>query len=183
VIRSHPYLSAPDVDHEVRWYLLKLADMLVRGAEEQPPKVTIHLPPTPVTEVPPPLPVVKLKARPSVKIDNTPVTHSPLTPFATAPKLKLLPGGSVTPGPSSTTPTVKRIGSSAIAVPKAPKQVPVPPRSDHKPPSKHVPRARSGGMELSDLHACRNMLRKLQTNKHATLFLQPVDPIRDRAPR
>jgi transcription initiation factor TFIID subunit 2 len=183
------YLSAPDVDYEVRWYLLKLADMVVRGAEEQPPKVTIHLPPTPVTEVPPPLPVVKLNvkaSRPSVKTDLGTPARSPLTPFAQTPKVRLVPSGSVTPGPvSATTPVPKRTGS-ILVMPKGPKGVATGSgsRKETKPISKapQPKKALSSGMEQADLSACRNMLRKLQSNKHATLFLQPVDPVRDKAP-
>src|ERR1700729_1708443 len=81
--------SAPDVDQEVRWGIIKLADILIRGAEEVAPKVTIHLPPTPAQETPPPLPAVKLpsKTRPVPKASGPP-GRSPLVPFA-PPKLKL----------------------------------------------------------------------------------------------
>jgi transcription initiation factor TFIID subunit 2 len=49
--------------------------------------------------------------------------------------------------------------------------------------SAHVPKAQSGGMSLNDLRASRNALKKLKTNKHSVIFLQPVDPIRDHAPK
>ena len=54
-----------------------------------------------------------------------------------------------------------------------------------KPESRQVPvlKAQSGGMSLNDLRACRNALKKLKSNKHALLFNQPVDPIRDHAPK
>jgi len=51
------------------------------------------------------------------------------------------------------------------------------------PKSAHVPKAQSGGMPLNDLRASRNALKKLKINKRAPIFLQPVDPIRDHAPR
>ncbi|KAG9119851.1 hypothetical protein FRC07_004918, partial [Ceratobasidium sp. 392] len=51
-----PIMLAPDVDHEVRWCMLKLADLIYRPAEEPPVKLKIHLPMTPVTEMPPSLP-------------------------------------------------------------------------------------------------------------------------------
>jgi transcription initiation factor TFIID subunit 2 len=47
----------------------------------------------------------------------------------------------------------------------------------------HVPKSQSGGMSLNDFRASRNALKKLQSNKHARIFLQPVDPIRDHAPK
>lgn len=34
-----------------------------------------------------------------------------------------------------------------------------------------------------DLKASRNALKKIKSNKHAAAFLQPVDPIRDHAPK
>lgn len=46
----------------------------------------------------------------------------------------------------------------------------------------HTPKAQSGGMSTVDYRASRAALKKLNTNKHAKLFLQPVDPIRDHAP-
>jgi transcription initiation factor TFIID subunit 2 len=38
-------------------------------------------------------------------------------------------------------------------------------------------------MSLNDLRACRNALKKMQTHKRAGLFLQPVGPVRDHAPK
>src|SRR4051812_3132724 len=88
---------APDVDHEVRWCILKLADILIRGVEETPPKVTIHLPPTPVAEVAPQLPAVKVKApRPSKS--SVPPPKAPLVPAVVSNKLKL----ALAPADSST---------------------------------------------------------------------------------
>ncbi|KAI0937072.1 hypothetical protein AcV5_005059 [Taiwanofungus camphoratus] len=180
-----PIALAPDTDNEVRWCLLKLADLLIRGAEEAPPKVTIHLPPTPVAEVPPALPPVKvpLKSRPSFKSSGPPV-KSPLTPFAVPPKLRLLPSSSQvdisarTPSVATPTPLVeKRSESFAIPRPPAPKRA-----APEKRKPQNIPKAQSGGMSLNDLRACRNALKKLQTHKRAALFLQPVDPVRDRAP-
>ncbi len=36
-------------------------------------------------------------------------------------------------------------------------------------------------MSFADLTACRNTLKKLMQNKFATIFLNPVDPVRDQA--
>ncbi|PCH34126.1 hypothetical protein WOLCODRAFT_130217 [Wolfiporia cocos MD-104 SS10] len=175
-----PIALAPETDHEVRWCLLKLADLLIRGAEEAPPSVKIHLPPTPVAEAAPQIPTMKLplKARPSFKSGGPP-TKSFSIP---APKLKLS-SSSVQADVSTKTP-----GSAASAIERrdsiSTSRVPPPKRAP--PPEKkkvqNVPKAQSGGMSLNDLRACRNALKKLQTNRHAPVFLQPVDPIRDRAP-
>ncbi|KEP50373.1 transcription initiation factor TFIID subunit 2 [Rhizoctonia solani 123E] len=49
-----PIMLDPDADHEVRWCMLKLADLIYRPAEEPHVKIKIHIPPTPISEVPPP---------------------------------------------------------------------------------------------------------------------------------
>ncbi|THH30629.1 hypothetical protein EUX98_g3547 [Antrodiella citrinella] len=175
-----PIAMAPDADHEVRWWLLKLADLLIRGSEEAPPKVTIHLPPTPVNEVAPPLPTVKipLKQR-SIKAGGPPV-KSPLTPFTIPPKLKLPVNGGLYDSiatPSSATPTTEgRKPSFQIPKPPLKKATVV------KAASAKVPKAQTGGMSLPDLKASRLALKKVQGHKNAAVFLQPVDPVRDRAP-
>jgi transcription initiation factor TFIID subunit 2 len=38
-------------------------------------------------------------------------------------------------------------------------------------------------MSLNDLRACRNALKKIKPHKHAALFLEPVDPVRNHAPK
>ncbi|KAI8981206.1 hypothetical protein BD414DRAFT_93257 [Trametes punicea] len=175
-----PIALAPDADSEVRWCLLKLADLLIRGAEEAPPKVTIHLPPTPVAEAPPSIPSVKLPSKPVRTTKSGGPPRSPLTPFTVPPKLKLLPTPSqadvslVTPG--AVTPRAANEKRKEAPTPKASA------RAQEKKPGKAIPKAQSSGMTVNDLRACRNALKKLQTNKHAALFLQPVDPVRDRAP-
>ncbi|KAL4251521.1 Transcription initiation factor TFIID subunit 2 [Abortiporus biennis] len=181
-----PIAMAPDADIEVRWCLLKLADLLIRPSEEVPPKVTIHLPPTPVVETPPALPKVSLKTHKALK-SATPSIKSPLTPFTIPPKLKLPPSAPNadalmrTPSTAST-PTVDR-KAPTFTVPKPPKKVTDKVPLIAKPPApKKVPQARTSGMSQSDLSACRTAVKKMQTNKSAAVFLQPVDPVRDRAP-
>ncbi|KAJ3487118.1 hypothetical protein NLI96_g3752 [Meripilus lineatus] len=176
-----PIAMAPEADHEVRWCLLKLADLLIRPTEEVPPKVTIHLPPTPVTEVPPSLPPVKVPSkRPSLKT-SVPSVKGPHTPFTIPPKLKLPANGphtdSIIRTPSSHTPAVDRRPS--FPVPKPPKKVV---EKERRQPPKSAPKAQSSGMAVNDLRGSRNALKKLQTHKKAAVFLQPVDPVRDRAP-
>lgn len=163
--------------------------MLIKPAEEQPPKVTIHLPPTPVAEAPPPLPLPKTVLKPqrslslSIKAGGTTI-KSPLTPVTIPPKIKLPLNGTrvdVTPRAPST-PSVlpimerRRESGSAFAKGGVPKKVEIqrPPRA--------VPKSRSGGMDFYDEKACKAAVKKLQNHKRSYFFRQPVDPVRDRAP-
>ncbi|KAG1758866.1 hypothetical protein EDD22DRAFT_996790 [Suillus occidentalis] len=67
--------------------IIKLADIVLRGVEEIPSKVTNHLPPTPVTEIPPSLPVVKVLPKVSrpLKFGGPPARAPTVT--SPAPKL------------------------------------------------------------------------------------------------
>lgn len=180
--------SAPETDSEVRWCLLKVADLLIRGSEEQPPKVTIHLPPTPVVEAPPPIiPPVKLNTKPPRAIKASgPPTPSPRTSFTLPPKLKLVPSSaqvdaSSAPTPSTVAPeAAPRKRGGDFHVPKVPSKAA--PAHKEK-PGRVAPRAHASGMSAQDLMACKNALKKLQEHKKGRLFLQPVDPVRDRAPK
>ena len=164
-----------------------MADVLVRGAEEAPPKLSIHLPPsTPVTEIPPPLPLVKLPVppKPSRAIKsggprNTPVS-TPVTP-----KIRLVStahaeaaGTSSLHTPVTGQPAATKQGSTS----KTPAGTKLKVKTKNK-EAKAVPKAQSGGMASFDLKACRTALQKLKSSKHSNLFLQPVDPVRDRAPK
>jgi transcription initiation factor TFIID subunit 2 len=177
---------APDVDHEVRWCVLKLSDILIRGVDETAPTVKLHLPPTPVTETAPQLPPVKVpvKTQRTLKSGGSPI-KSPLVPFTIPSKLKL-PGASQpnavprTPGTPLMEAAKRGVVFATPAPPKPLKPKGRPPKG-HKP--SHVPKAQSGGMSLNDLRASRNALKKLQAHKHAAIFMQPVDPIRDHAPK
>ena len=171
----------------MRWWLLKLADLLIRGAEEVPPKVTIHLPPTPVNEVPPPLPPVKISVKQRSLQSGGPPTKSPLTPFTIPPKLKLPVNATpkdVLATPASATPLTAESGRRpSFQVPRPPVlKKPAPPKQGKPAPAK-IPKAQISGMSLPDLKGCRLALKKLQASKHAPVFLQPVDPVRDRAPK
>ncbi|GBE77479.1 Transcription initiation factor TFIID subunit 2 [Sparassis crispa] len=178
-----PIALAPDTDNEVRWCLLKLADLLIRGTDETPPKVTIHLPPTPVAEVPPPLPPVKVQLKPQRTLKSgAPSTKNLIVPFTVPPKLKLLPSSSQLDGsariPTAESPlSTREKRNEPFPIPKLPRKVVV-----EKKKEKNVPKAQSGGMSLNDLRASRNALKKLQMHKHSAVFMQPVDPVRDRAP-
>lgn len=171
----------------MRWCLLKLADLVFRGDPEQPPKVVIHLPPTPVIEAPPPLPIVvkpPLKPQRTLSIkEGVASVKSPLTPTIGSTKFKL-PGTGTRVDVSTRTPDIptpregRRASNGGFIVPKPP----VPKKMDAKPAPKHVPKAQSGGMTPQDVVGCRATLKKLVAHKSALLFRQPVDPVRDRAP-
>ncbi|RDX51973.1 hypothetical protein OH76DRAFT_1400878 [Lentinus brumalis] len=179
-----PIALSPGTDHEVRWCLIKLADLLIRGSEEQPPKVTIHLPPTPVVEAPPPiLPTVKISTKPPPRAIQAggPPTPSVRPSFTLPPKLKLVPSGaqvddSAVPTPSAATSQTHKRGGDLPKVAKAA------PAHKEKGPGKVAPRGQASGMSAQDLMACKNVLKKLQEHKRALIFRQPVDPVRDKAP-
>ncbi|KAF8727766.1 hypothetical protein AX14_007043, partial [Amanita brunnescens Koide BX004] len=179
-----PIALAPDVDHEVRWCILKLADLLIRPVDETPPTVKIHIP---VPEATPQLQSVKLptKVPRTVKAGGQP-TKSPLVPFAPSTRLRLpaspvVESKTITASPEPQRRSSIATASTPVATTKTQK---LKGRTPVKPESRQVPvlKAQSGGMSLNDLRACRNALKKLKSNKHALLFNQPVDPIRDHAP-
>ena len=111
--------------------MLKLADLAVRGTDEKPPKVTIHLPPTPATEVPPPSPApsgIKLipkAVKPQIKISaRRPSMPSPVATLTPGPtKLRLQPS---TPKPAA---VAEEIAQPEFKVPL----VPLPKAKDVKP--------------------------------------------------
>ncbi|CAK5264367.1 unnamed protein product [Mycena citricolor] len=260
-----PLALAPEVDHDVRLCLLKLADLLIKPVEETAPSVKIHISAsTPVAEKAPELPV-PAKARP-LKINGPATAASPGPVMASTPvppRLKLRPAtprestpststGSVEPaarvtppvrpplvrapvparpapaarsanatrpatatrptpaartapparGPSQSRPVPPPTTASSRAVSFAVPAVPlkskataaVPLAKAKVKPSHPAPqpvqdvkpakllKAQAAGMSLMDLRASRNVLKKLQNNKHAKIFLHPVDPIRDNAP-
>jgi transcription initiation factor TFIID subunit 2 len=190
----------PDTDHEVRWCLLKLADLLIRPVEETPPTVKIHIPSTPVIEAVPPInPPIKAKVpqritvktevapAPSklrnssistkLKLPGTPAVSSPRIPSISVPPVAEAP---VKKGVSFAQPSPPPAISHVSKKDKARSSKPVP-ASPTKPIA--VPRAQSGGLTFQDLKGCQNALKKLQANKHALFFLHPVDPVRDHAPK
>jgi transcription initiation factor TFIID subunit 2 len=182
-----------EIDHDVRWCILKLADLLIRPVEETPPSVKIHIPSTPVTEAPPVLSVVRVQPpKPTrvVKYGGPPTRKASL---ALNPPTKLKLPASPAPDvvPPKTVPSLvvgaakKAVNFATPSIPtkaKAPKSSrPLATKNGAKPAP--VPKPQSGGMSLNDLRASRNALKKLQSNKHCRIFLQPVDPIRDHAPK
>ncbi|KAG6813996.1 hypothetical protein H0H92_004489 [Tricholoma furcatifolium] len=186
-----PIALAPDVDQEVRWCLLKLADLLIRPVEETAPTVKIHIPSTPVVDVAPPLSAAKapIKAVRAIKSGGPP-PKSPLASINIPTKLKLhaSPAPEVIP-PTPATPRIDAPRKSSVSavpssstIPKNKIKVAKPSKGPENSKSTHVPKAQSSGMPLTDLRICRNALKKVKANKSAFVFNQPVDPIRDHAP-
>lgn len=109
-----------------------------------------------------------------------PSTKSPLTPYAAPPKLKIPLNGTRTETvrtPATAAPLAEgRRAVNGFAVPA------VPPKKVVK-IQKPVPKTQSGGMSRNDVILCRKSLEKLKARSHAALFLQPVDPVRDGAPK
>ncbi|KAJ7508635.1 hypothetical protein B0H11DRAFT_37054 [Mycena galericulata] len=182
-----PLALDPQVDHEVRWCLLKLADLLIKPVEETPPTVRIHIPITPVSENPPQLTPLATKARP-LKLAGP--VQSPLVPNHVPPKLKLRastptvvrkPAAARTP---SVEPQSKAVAFAVPALPPKAKPLPKakPPKPNGTPKPVHALKAQASGMTLNDLRATRSALKKLLSHKHAKIFLNPVDPLRDHAP-
>ncbi|KAH0591210.1 hypothetical protein H2248_001303 [Termitomyces sp. 'cryptogamus'] len=187
-----PIALASDIDQEVRWCLLKLADLLIRPIEETPPTVKIHIPSTPVIDVTPqiPAPKVPTKAVRTIKSGGPP-PKSPLTSLNVPTKLRL--HASPAPDPVPQTPATPRGETRKNVAFTAPPPLTVsknkvkpsrPPKTTQTLYTKptHLSKAQSGGMPVTDLRVCRNALKKLKANKSAFIFNQPVDPIRDHAP-
>jgi transcription initiation factor TFIID subunit 2 len=144
--------------------------------------VTIHLPPTPAQETPPPILPVKLPSKPQRPVPKTsgPPGRSPLVPFA-PPKLKLSRISSVA-DVNPKTPVIEQVTPRvAFTTPKPPSKPKGRPQRSDKP--SHLPKAQSGGMSINDIRACRTALKKIKPHKHAKLFLEPVDPVRHHAPK
>ena len=172
-----------------------MADLLIRPVEETPPTVKIHIPSTPIIESAPQPPPIKATVKaprliktsgPPAKVAPAPATTKlklPGTPTISSPRI---PSKHVLPEPvkrgvplaAPSTPTPSAPPASA---PKANKAKPSKPASSSKP--KEMPKPQTAGMSVQDYKACKSALKKLKTNKHAALFLQPVDPIRDHAPK
>ena len=140
-----------------------------------------------MTDIAPQLPVVKAPSKiPRVVKSGSPPSKSPLITFNPPTKLKMPPPDIVSPRAVPPTPLAE-ISKKAVmfATPEGPIKVATPKGRPAKPSTKpaHVSKAQSGGMHLNDLRASRNALKKLKANKHAALFVQPADPIRDHAPK
>jgi transcription initiation factor TFIID subunit 2 len=135
-----------------------------------------------------PLPKVPVKVSKVVKSGGPPSSNPLATLINSSTKLKLPASPHPDAIPSRPLPTpVADAPKKAVAFAKP--ELPLKPSKSKEKPLKdvpksaHVPKAQSGGMPLNDLRASRNALKKLKMNKRAPIFLQPVDPIRDHAPK
>lgn len=194
-------LLSSDVDSEVRFSLLKLAELLFKPAEEKDlpfqPKVSVRvkMPQLPTIQPrplrPPPTPsIAKENSAPQtptgessgmrIKLVNKSLSNNNVNGFnkigeepnakvSLPPTPRVAFGSSVKDPDPSWTPNPTSTPSLNLHVSKPKKQKPLLP-------------GQASGMSSSDLTACRNCLKKLQTSKHALLFLNPVDPVRDRVP-
>jgi transcription initiation factor TFIID subunit 2 len=125
-----------------------------------------------------------LKAQRSIKSGGPP-SKSPLVPTTVPLKFKVPANSNAPPTPAASAATPHPDGKKGVTftVPAAPPKVkkPVFKKPTVKKPQ-FVPKAQSGGMSVQDLRACQKLLSKIKPDKHAGVFLQPVDPIRDHAP-
>lgn len=178
----------PEADYEVRWCMLKLLDLVVRGSDEPLPKNTIHIPPpTPTVEAPPAtsspvttnIKLVNKSANPAqIKIAprKGSVVPTPATPLAPAPTKLRIP---------QRIPTVASAGPENVASPAIEFKKPLPPSKvsgPSKKKEKQIPKSQASGMNVQDVKACQAALKRLMSSKFAKIFLQPVDPVRDKAP-
>ncbi|EPQ30343.1 uncharacterized protein PFL1_01869 [Pseudozyma flocculosa PF-1] len=173
-------LLAPGLDSEARWSMLKLAELLFRPAEERDlplqPKVQlrVRMPSlaTQTAEQPlesPSVSKIKLVKQPSI-IEGA-AAAAPAPPAATATATPAKPSA---PRVAFETPEGAAAASAGPSASKPPKPVKA------KKPKPLAP-GQASGMSYADLTACRNTLKKLMDNRFASIFLKPVDPVRDQA--
>ncbi|TKY85733.1 hypothetical protein EX895_005273 [Sporisorium graminicola] len=157
-------LLAPSVDVEARWALLKLGELLFRPAEEKD------------------LPLQhKVQLRVRMPSAQNPIDTGALESPSIS-KIKLIRPSPAIPGDEG----APRTPSVATNGPRVAFETPEKPAAVEKKkikPKKVKPLApgQASGMSFADLTACRNTLKKLMQNKFASIFLNPVDPVRDQA--
>jgi transcription initiation factor TFIID subunit 2 len=158
--------SAPEVDFDVRWAMIQLADMLVRPAEEAPPKLVIHIPvtnPTAAEAGSPALPTPKIKlfSGASKLPSRLEGLHPDRQPDAPRPFLAATP--------TVTTPSLTAVFPKAplkLVLPRQPTEELImeaapPPIKPKKKKEKALSKAEKGGMSAMDLVACRSIIRKM----------------------
>ncbi|KAF8753693.1 Peptidase family M1 domain [Rhizoctonia solani] len=196
----------PSVDHEVRWCMLKLADLIYRPAEEPHVKIKIHIPPTPISEAPPaPLPVVTPApllnlsgTLPKLKLHSPRTSAGPLPPlvppvapsplaFESTPERMEYHFPNRSPSARSQHPSLRPnqwFDHVPLLQPKvitrlSPEQASIPlPRPKKVKPAAPVHQ----GMNKTTHAHCKAVLNALHRNPHAAVFRLPVDPVRDNAP-
>jgi transcription initiation factor TFIID subunit 2 len=145
--------------------MLKLAEITLRPADEALPKVVIHLPPTPVNEQPPNIPLILNKSKAGIKLGQTPGAKAEVSTPTGIAKIRLpsIPSNVARHGPPVVAPN-----QPVAATPTTKKKVKVPPKPQ------------SGKISNVDFRACRNALKRLLNHKNSPLFRLPVDPVRDK---
>lgn len=160
-------LLAPAADHETRWALLKLAELLFKPAEEQELPLQSRI-------------SVRAKHAEAAALASSLPEHSvPVedASLSAVPKIKLITRSAGVEEPIHVLQTPNRVAfNEPTAVPNVKKSA----VKVKKP--KPVVQAQAAGMSHADLTACRNALKKVQSNSNAPLFVNPVDPVRDGAP-
>lgn len=150
------------LDHEVRWSLLKLADLAFRAVEEPLPKITIHIP----------APQTPAESLPSKKLKLN---------------LGIMPSSAASPrvGPESATPRIEEVPPSQ----PAPKLVLKPLRDPSVAPAtpatvkqKAVPSWAKSGLTSQEKKMIEAILKRVTAHPSAIWFLHPVDPVRHNAP-
>ncbi|SNX84333.1 related to TAF2 - component of TFIID complex [Melanopsichium pennsylvanicum] len=163
-------LLAPSVDVEARWALLKLGELLFRPAEEKdlPLQHKMQL----RVRMPSAQSAIDTSAVESPSISKIKLIRPPTTPATEEAVPKTPSIAAATNGP--------RV---AFETPEKPKQAEASPDKKKMRSKKIKPLApgQASGMSFADLTACRNTLKKLMQSKHASIFLKPVDPVRDQA--
>jgi transcription initiation factor TFIID subunit 2 len=148
--------------------MLKLAELTLRPTDEALPKVVIHLPPTPINEQPPTIPVNLNKNKAPIKQVQQPVAKLDAGLPTGLAKIRL---------PSSK----GRQLSAAITTPTSTSITPKSVINGAKKKAKTSLKSQTRGMSNMDMRACRNALKRLLAHKNSLMFRLPVDPVRDRA--
>ncbi|CAO1625272.1 unnamed protein product [Sympodiomycopsis kandeliae] len=166
-------LLSPDADLEQRWALIKLAELLFKPGQEQELPLQQYLSST---------------ATNTAKNSATGAAGQSAT--SAAAKIKLVSRGSGIGLSASNEDSVSGASSSqrVVAFDAPDDSVRLQKKKTYSHPTvklkkpKPVAQAQAAGMTQTDLTACRNALKKIQASRHATMFIHPVDPVRDGAP-
>lgn len=159
-------LRSPDVDFEVRWAMIQLAEILVKPAEEVVPKVVVHLPPpTPIFENTPALPTPKIKlftGNSESPVSLSSLVGSPLTSSSSSVAVTQ-PSTPSTPSyePSSFLQSGLPSPALRLTLNRPPAHAPpaIPPPKKKK--EKAAVKAQKSGMSAMELIVCRKLLQKM----------------------
>ncbi|KAK4058342.1 hypothetical protein OIO90_000500 [Microbotryomycetes sp. JL221] len=148
-------LTFADIDPEVRETVLKICETTIKAGEEPIPKMRFRMP--------------ALNT-----VNESPSALTPVTPGG-LPRLKIT--------------SSQREGLPRITLPRAAGTENHEDYGDDVPrkvklkASTKVEQAQASGMTMSDVTACKSMIKKLLREKCSYMFRTPVDPIKAGAPR